>query len=98
MTDGARSNGEAKTPGRGTPPSSQPTPTSAPETSVDLRADELLTAEEAAAIFKVKSRTLLAWARAGRVPCIVLGPRTIRFTRTLLLDYAASRTEPGRPF
>jgi predicted site-specific integrase-resolvase len=68
------------------------------EPTITLVAEDLLTAEQAAPIYGVKPRTLLAWAREGRVPCVVLGPKTIRFTRRSLLEHAASKFEPGRPF
>jgi excisionase family DNA binding protein len=59
---------------------------------------ELLDVEEAAAIMKVKSSTLRYWAREGRVPCIKLGPRATRWTRPMLREIVADRTERGRGF
>jgi excisionase family DNA binding protein len=47
-------------------------------------ADELLDARQAAALLTVKPSTLLAWARDGRVPVHRLGPRHLRWTRSLL--------------
>jgi excisionase family DNA binding protein len=68
------------------------------EPLVDLTAAELLDAQEAAKLLGVEARTLLAWAREGRVPCLRLGPRTIRWTRSMLEAWAASKLDPGRPF
>jgi excisionase family DNA binding protein len=68
------------------------------EPIVDLTAAELLDAQEAAKVLGVEARTLLAWARAGRVPCLRLGPKTVRWTRAMLAEWAASKLDPGRPF
>lgn len=57
---------------------------------------ELLTVKEAAAILKVKPTTLGYWAREGMVPCIRLGPRATRWTRPLLREIVAAKTDPGR--
>ena len=68
------------------------------EPLVDLTAADLLNAHEAAKLLGVKPRTLLAWARDGRVPCLSLGPKTIRWTRPMLAEWAASKYVPGRGF
>jgi predicted site-specific integrase-resolvase len=57
---------------------------------------ELLDVEAAAAILKVKPSTLRYWAREGKVKCIRLGPRATRWTRPVLRDIVAAKTDPGR--
>ena len=41
--------------------------------------DELLTAAELAGRLRVKPGTVSAWTRAGRIPAVRIGPKTIRF-------------------
>ena len=53
----------------------------------DGSAAELLTADEAAALLKVPASTIRHWVREGRMPCYRLGPRAMRFTRELLLEF-----------
>jgi excisionase family DNA binding protein len=43
--------------------------------------DEFLTAPEAAKILRVHPRTLLLWARTGRVTSVRLGSASVRFRR-----------------
>jgi excisionase family DNA binding protein len=66
--------------------------------SVDLTAEDLLDAKAAGKILGVEPRTVTAWAREGRMPCLRLGPKTIRWTRAMLEEWAASKLDPGRPF
>jgi excisionase family DNA binding protein len=68
------------------------------EPLVDLTAADLLDAKRAGKILGVEARTVTAWAREGRLPCLRLGPRTIRWTRPMLETWAASKLDPGRPF
>jgi excisionase family DNA binding protein len=63
---------------------------------VDLRAEDLLDAKAAAEILGVEPRTVTAWAREGRLPCLRLGPKTVRWTRAMLAEWAASKFDPGR--
>jgi len=56
-----------------------------------LADDEVLTAEEAAELLKVSTKTLLRHARDGQVPGVKLG-RVWRFRRSELLALLA----PGR--
>lgn len=58
--------------------------------------DELLDVGQAAALLTVRPSTLRSWVRDGRVPCIPLGPRATRWTRPLLRQIVAERTEHGR--
>lgn len=58
---------------------------------------ELLTADEAAELLRVRVSTLRAWAREGRIGCVRLGPRATRWTRPLLRAFVAAQTDPGRP-
>jgi excisionase family DNA binding protein len=47
--------------------------------SANLSNGALLTAEQAAPLLAVKSKWLLAEARAGRIPHVRLGPKYVRF-------------------
>jgi predicted site-specific integrase-resolvase len=67
------------------------------EQLVDLTAADLLDAKAAGKILGVEARTMTAWAREGRVPCLRLGPKTLRWTRAMLADWGASKLDPGRP-
>lgn len=60
--------------------------------------DELLNARQAAALLTVKTSTLLAWARDGRIPTIRLGPRHLRWSRPLLRQIRDNALDPGRRF
>jgi len=62
------------------------------------RDDELLDAGQAAELLTIKKSTLLGWAREGRVPCIRLGPRHLRWTRPLLREIRDRSLDPGRRF
>ena len=68
------------------------------EPTVSLSAEDLLDAKAAGKILGVEARTMAAWARAGRVPCLRLGPKTIRWTRSMLEEWAASKLDRGKPF
>jgi len=57
---------------------------------------ELLTVDQAAEILKVRPSTLRYWAREGLVPVIRLGPRATRWTRPMLREIVAAKTDPGR--
>jgi excisionase family DNA binding protein len=76
-----------------------PTPAEATDPTVDWKGsdDELLTAQQAATLLTVHRITLLNWAHERRIPCIRLGPRTVRWTRPMLRrirDEAASDYAP----
>jgi excisionase family DNA binding protein len=58
--------------------------------------DEMLNVHQAAALLTVKSSTLLAWAREGRVPVLRLGPRHLRWTRPLLRSIRDGALDRGR--
>jgi excisionase family DNA binding protein len=60
--------------------------------------DQLLNAVEAAELLTIRKSTLLFWAREGRVPCIRLGPRHLRWTRPLLREIRDRALVPGRRF
>jgi hypothetical protein len=60
--------------------------------------DELLNANEAAALLTIRPSTLLYWAREQRVPCIRLGPRHLRWTRPLLRQIREGALDAGRTF
>jgi excisionase family DNA binding protein len=84
-------------PGKPTPPPSPESQAGTPGT-IDLTVGELLDAEQAAAILGVKVTTLREWVRQGRIPCIRLGPRATRWTRSILADFCAENFDPGRRF
>jgi predicted DNA-binding transcriptional regulator AlpA len=67
-------------------------------TPVDLTAADLLDAKAAGKIIGVEARTMTAWAREGRVPSLRLGPKTIRWTRSMLEAWAASKLDRGKLF
>jgi excisionase family DNA binding protein len=50
------------------------------EVSQNARMMPLLSAAEVAEILKVSSRSVLRYAREGRIECVQLGHRTVRFT------------------
>ena len=50
---------------------------------VDLTREALLDARQAGELLGVKASTITAWAREGRLPCLRLGPRVIRWTREI---------------
>lgn len=54
---------------------------------------EVLTAEEAAALLRVSTKTVLALARAGSLPGEKVG-RAWRFVRSDVLDYVRSAGAP----
>jgi excisionase family DNA binding protein len=62
-------------------------------TTTAFRSDELLTAPDAAAYLGVHLHTLRTWVRAGRLPQVRFGHRTVRFRRTDLDAYAARHVE-----
>lgn len=76
------------------PPSRSPT--SRASEPIDLTVGDLLDAEQAAAILGVEVTTLREWVRQGRIPCIRLGPRATRWTRSILADFCAENFDPGR--
>jgi excisionase family DNA binding protein len=63
---------------------------------VDLTRDALLDARQAGELLGVKASTVNAWAREGRLPCLRLGPRVIRFTTPMLEQFCQERLDPGR--
>jgi excisionase family DNA binding protein len=48
-------------------------------TAENLAPGKQLTAKEVAARFRVRTWTVYQWARTGRLPCIRLGKRSLRF-------------------
>lgn len=56
--------------------------------------DELLDVEKAAELLTVKASTLRFWVREGRMPCIRLGPRHLRWTRPLLRQIRDAALDP----
>lgn len=60
------------------------------------RLDEaLLTADEAAAILRVRTGTIYRWVGQGRIPCVRLGRRMTRFRRSDLDLFIQSHTALG---
>lgn len=54
--------------------------------------DKLLAADEVAAILGVHRSSVLAFARAGALPVIRLGPRTVRFREQDVARFVDART------
>lgn len=50
-----------------------------PRVSIRYQDDDLLTAKEVAKYLKVTEWTVYQWAQKGRVPCIRLSKRALRF-------------------
>lgn len=57
--------------------------------------DVLLTADEAAAILRVKTDTIYRWVSQGRIPCVRLGRKITRFRRSDLDLFIRSHTANG---
>lgn len=67
----------------GTPRSDGPRPP-APGRS-DHVTQPLITASELAAVLGVTTHTIRHWARMGRIPCLRVGQKTLRFDREAVL-------------
>ncbi|MBA2361422.1 MAG: helix-turn-helix domain-containing protein [Actinobacteria bacterium] len=61
---------------------------------VDL-SEPLLDAKAAGSLLGVPASTMYEWVRQGRLPCLRLGPRAIRWTREMLADWAAEQLDRG---
>ena len=59
--------------------------------------DELLSAEEAAARLKVARRTLLKWAREGKIGSVKIFAKMIRFTEEQIAEFLTRMTHEMRP-
>ncbi len=59
--------------------------------------DELLSAEEAAARLKAARRTLLKWAREGKISSVRLSAKMIRFTEEQVAEFISRMTHEIRP-
>jgi excisionase family DNA binding protein len=55
---------------------------------------ELLTPDEAASLCNVTGKTLLRWAREGRIECVRVSRKVIGFTKEAVDNYLRSRTIP----
>jgi excisionase family DNA binding protein len=66
------------------------------ETRVEL-SEPLLDARAAGELLNVPESTVYEWVRQGRLPCLRLGPRAIRWTRSMLAEWAGERLDEGRP-
>jgi excisionase family DNA binding protein len=59
--------------------------------------NRLLDVDQAAELLGLHAGTLYRWARAGRVPCIRMGQRVLRFDPRSLEKYLRQNTrEPRR--
>lgn len=56
---------------------------------------ELLTAAELARQLRVQVDTVRRWAREGRIPCLRISPKVVRYERARVVD--AIRAELGAP-
>jgi excisionase family DNA binding protein len=61
------------------PPRNPPPPTIAPPVT------PLVTTRELAAVLGVTTDTIRGWARSGRIPCLRVGQKTLRFDREAVL-------------
>lgn len=60
-------------------------------------AEPLLKPDEAAVLLSVKTSWIYEAVRAGALPCLRVG-RHIRFTRPMLEEWLATRTDEGRRY
>ena len=60
--------------------------------TTDLSVPELLTPDEAAAALRVPRVTLRRWGAEGRVECVHLTPRTLRYTAESVRDLIENTT------
>ena len=77
------------------PPSPSPPPGASGTDGVDL-SEPLLDAKAAGSLLGVPASTVYEWVRQGRLPCLRLGPRAIRWTRPMLAEWAAEQLDRGR--
>ena len=59
---------------------------SQPEVPHSTNARRLVTAGELAVLLGVTTETIRHWARDGRIPCLRVGQKTIRFDRDSVLE------------
>jgi excisionase family DNA binding protein len=57
--------------------------------------EPLLDASDAARLLRVRPSTIYEWVRTGKLPCLRLGPRAIRFTRSMLEHWAGQQVTNG---
>lgn len=57
---------------------------------------ELLTAQELAGKLRLTVDTVWRYTRAGRIPCLKLGPRDYRYDLSAVLNALADGEEPGK--
>ena len=58
--------------------------------------EPLLTPADVAALLRVKPSTVYEWVRNGSMPCIRLGGRAVRFSRSMVEEWALTHVEGGR--
>lgn len=68
----------------GTPRSDGPRPPAPGRSDHETR--PLITAGELAAVLGVTTHTVRHWARMGRIPCLRVGQKTLRFDRDAVLS------------
>lgn len=56
--------------------------------------EDMDTLEEAAAWLHISPRKLSAWARAGRVPAVIISRKVIRFHRPTILEHFRKKALP----
>lgn len=59
--------------------------------------NDLLSAEEAAMRLRVSRRTLLKWARKGKIGCIRLSAKMIRFSEDQIAEFILRMTHEMEP-
>lgn len=64
------------------------------QTVVQLPADEdqLLTAKQAAALLQISEKKLWSMTKAGEVPRLLVGERSVRYSRRALRRYVEQQT------
>ena len=63
--------------------------------SVPAASAMLLTSREAAAALRLSLRSLQSLTRAGLIPAVRIGPRTIRYRREALAEWLAAKEKGG---
>ncbi|MBL8764812.1 MAG: helix-turn-helix domain-containing protein [Phycisphaerae bacterium] len=60
-------------------------PEAPPNSAARQPAAPLVTARDLAAVLGVTTDTIRGWARTGRIPCLRVGQKTLRFDREAVL-------------
>jgi hypothetical protein len=62
-----------------------------------MKIESLMLVKEVAEIFRVREFTVCEWARAGRIPCVRLSARDIRFNRNVIQNIVNGNLQMNEP-